>query len=268
MEESRGLEIREDEIGFCRLAAISLMGDREEQQDAYAYRLGAAGLLAAVCDGMGGQQGGALAARLAVEVIRCLKWEENAPPELRDLLEAFRRADARIAALQDENGCLLRAGSTAVALLIRYPLLCWCSVGDSRGYLFRKGELAQFTKDQNYQTVLEEQRRAGLINEARFQKESLKGEALINYLGLGSLSLIDYNERPFPLLTGDKLLLCTDGLYRLVEEEEIRRILEEEDSPGKALAVLEMAAGKQAGQKNLKRDNMTALLIEIKEIKQ
>ena len=63
------------------------------------------------------------------------------------------------------------------------------------------------------------------------------------------------------------MLLCTDGLYRLVEEEEIRRILEEEDSPGKALAALEMAAGKQAGQKNLKRDNMTVLLIEIKEIK-
>lgn len=268
MEESRGLGIREDEIGFCRLAAISLMGDREDQQDAYGYELRLDGLLAAVCDGMGGQQGGALAARLAVEVIRCLKWEENAPPELRDLLEAFRRADARISSLQDENGCPLRAGSTAVALLIRYPLLWWSSVGDSRGYLFRQGELAQFTQDQNYQKVLEEQRRAGLINEIHYQKESLKGESLINYLGLGSLSLIDFNESPFSLLPGDKLLLCTDGLYRLVEEEGIRRILEETDSPGKGLAALAQAAGEQALQKNLKRDNMTVLLIEIEEIKQ
>lgn len=74
-----------------------------------------------------------------------------------------------------------------VSVAVKDKALYWNSVGDSRAYLFRGGSFVQITKDQNYRAVLDEKRKAGLIDDTQYSLESVKGDALICHLGMERL---------------------------------------------------------------------------------
>ena len=254
-----------DENSVLCLAALSDIGDREDQQDSFGYSLRQDGGLTVVCDGMGGHEGGKLASALAVETF--LSGYNGSPPAddpTAMLIETAKRADAAISQLKNGDGRLLKAGTTLVSVAVCGRKLMWCSVGDSRAYLLRDGELVQLTQDQNYRTVLEEKMRAGLLDEDGFRRENERGDALISFLGIGNLTLIDYSAAPLALMKDDKIIIMSDGLYRLVSDAEISRILDNFSNIGEALQALEMKAKKNAKNLGAERDNVTMALIKIK----
>lgn len=251
-----------EENEVLSLSIISSIGDREEQQDSYGYMLKAREGLIVICDGMGGHRGGKIASKCAVEKF-LTNYDVGKDKEY--LIECAKASDLDISEIADDNGEILKAGSTLVSVIIRENKLIWCSVGDSRAYLIRNGELVQLTQDHNYHTVLVEKRNAGIITEEEFFSEDKKGEALISYLGMGKLELIDYSETSFELIKDDRIILMSDGLYKLVSDEEIERLLNNFGNVVDAMWALEQKARKNAKNYGVSRDNMTIALIKIKQ---
>ena len=258
-------QLIKDENSAFQMAALSVIGDRADQQDSFGQVLKQDEGLIVVCDGMGGHEGGKVASELAVQAFLSQYSESYLVSRQTDLLiDTAKKADARISQLRNENGDLLRAGSTLVSVLINRKKLMWCSVGDSRAYLVREGEMVQLTQDHNYHTVLVEKRNAGLMDETEFDRENARGEALISFLGIGNLSLIDYSENPLELKKDDKIIVMSDGLYKIVSDSEIARILDNFSNIGEAVQALELKVQKKAKNGTEARDNMTVALIKVK----
>ena len=252
------------EISQGRIAAVTVLGNRKAQEDCFGYLEDEGGVLLCLCDGMGGQNGGDLAARTAVERILA-GFESLHGSPVQAVLEASAvAADECVYQLKDDEGKRLSAGTTMVAAVIKDHDLYWASVGDSRLYIFRKGILKQITQDQNYLTVLEEQLRAGMIGEAEFEERKKHGAELINYVGIGNLSFIDHSENSLELKKDDMVLLCTDGLYRLLSDRELTIILNAFSEPERILESIEKEARLAADNRRTRRDNMTVMIMKIR----
>lgn len=254
-----------DENALFEVAVLSVIGGREEQQDSVGYDIRPDEGFAVICDGMGGHNGGKLASALAVDLLVKTYTEVYPAHDMHEILvDTVEEADRKVAAITDDDGNRLHAGSTVAAAFIRGHILHWVSVGDSRIYLFRNGELVQATEDHTYQLLLDERRASGEIGEEAYRTESQKGEALISFLGVNGLPRISTNDTPFPLLQGDKVLMMSDGLYKLVSDEEIGRILDNFSNIQDALKALDLKAQRAAKNSGIQRDNMTVVLIKIK----
>ena len=254
-----------DDNTVFSMAILSVIGDREEQQDCFGYSLQAEEGIVAICDGMVGHAGGQKASNTAIAHL-IGNYDSKYPaldPEA-FLMDETKVIDGEIHSLRSDSGEELHAGTTLVCVLIRGKLLYWMSVGDSRLYLFRCGELVQVTQDHIYQIVLDGRLESGEISQLEYDREEGRGEALISYLGIGDLQLTDNNTIPFVLKTGDKLLLMSDGLYKAVPDSEIKTILENFKNNSDALQALNLKAEKNAKKAILNRDNTTAALIQIK----
>ncbi len=244
-----------------------VIGDRSEQQDNFGYVLYPNEGLIVICDGMGGINGGKRASEAAVSSIIA----EYTANRLNDdvsgfLTEAAIHASTVVHDLKDETGKLLGAGSTMVAIVIKNRKLYWNSVGDSRAYLMRDGQYIQLTTDHTYRTVLNGQLKEGMIGQEKFSRENSgrQAEALLSYLGSVPLELIDFNEEPIDLQSGDRLILMTDGLYKYVEEKIVSGILENFHSLEDSLQALEMQASRISHKEERPRDNMTVAIIQMK----
>ena len=251
----------------AEIAAITVKGDRESQQDCFGYEADDEQLLFCLCDGMGGISGGALASKTAVtEVVQTFEALKAQKDICKCLTLISKAADEKIFNLKDNKGDHLGAGTTIVSLCIRQNQLYWNAIGDSRLYVLRKNGFVQMTYDQNYRKVLEEKAKKGQISQLEFEQETYKkkSDTLINYLGIGALELIDHNEEAFELKKEDALLICSDGLYRLVEDVRLAEIIKASPDIETALQWLEREARQEAGNRQRKRDNMTAALIRIR----
>ena len=208
----------------------SVLGERPTQQDAGTFEWNGGMLLAAVCDGMGGMEGGEQASRIGIDTLRA--WMEEQPPSCAQegaewMRRAFADADARIASLVNHLGERMYAGSTVVAVLAGEGRMQWGCVGDSRIYLMRNGRMDVLTRMHNYHLRLEEMFQRGEIDREEKDREAVRGEALISYLGIGGLPLIDTARVPIALQPEDVILLCSDGLYKTLDDEQIQVIIEE-----------------------------------------
>lgn len=108
---------------------------------------------------------------------------------------------------------------------------------------------------------LGELRAGGKISEDMYQRELAKGEALISYVGMGNISLFDLARTGFRLHSRDRLLLATDGLYRVLDDMKIKEILETESSSLLCANVLINQVLAHAKQQIL--DNTTFVLIDV-----
>lgn len=254
-----------DESKFFNISLISVVGDRDEQQDSIGYLMHNNSCFVAICDGMGGHQGGKKASKLAIDhIMTSIECQSDIrrPDEL--LLKEMISIDKEIYLLTDENNVRLEAGTTFVGAWVFDKFLYWMSVGDSRLYLYRSGELVQVTQDQIYKTVLDEQLSTGEINKEEYSCEIYRGESLISYLGFGNIQLFDNNTNPFILKQGDKLLLMSDGLYKLVSDDEIKTTLDNFNDISEVLYALNSKAAKNAKKCQISRDNMTVAIVTLK----
>lgn len=213
---------------------------RERNEDSIAWdpEIG----LMVVADGMGGHNSGEVASRLAADTIQRLARElvaggkEILPPEEapglsvrgRQLLYCIRNANAVIyeksQALAKDHGM----GTTVVAALADEKSIVVGHVGDSRLYRLRGEELALLTEDHS---LVMDQVRHGLLTPEQAERSSLQN---ILTRALGTEERVQVDVQEFPLLPGDMFLLCSDGLTKMVSENETARILAESPGPAEA----------------------------------
>ncbi len=254
-----------DENSILKLALLSVIGDREDQQDSAGFELKSNEGAICVCDGMGGHDGGKTASTLAVDVFLRSYIDEYPCTDIHGLLvDSLVLADQKIASLKKDDGSPLKSGSTAVAIAIREKELFWSSAGDSRLYLYRDNESVRVTNDHIYRYVLDQKLDTGQITEQEYNDELQKGEALVSFLGIGGLPYIDSNDKPFRLYSGDKILLMSDGLYKILSDNEVASVINNFTNIEEALNALEYKVSKAAQKNHIVRDNMTVSLIQIK----
>jgi serine/threonine protein phosphatase PrpC len=185
---------------------------------------GKLGYLALVADGMGGHAAGEVASSLAAEVIRRIFYSADASPP-QALNSAFAAANQVIfdhAALNsDFNGM----GTTCTAIAIRDDRLWLAHVGDTRAYLLRDGALAQLSDDQTLHAQLV---RDGVMT-AEEAAKSPGGNIILQALGPRQAISPTIWAEGRPLRRGDTVFLCSDGLYDLVDDDDIARIISGRD---------------------------------------
>lgn len=256
----------EDEIDAfhqVNMGASSIIGTRKNQQDSLYLQCLQESAIAIVCDGMGGMEGGELASQTAVQILA--EDFEGEPKE--NIPEFYRREavkmDLAVAGLSGESGRPIQAGTTIVSIIIVEDKLYWLSVGDSRIYIIRGNEFVQVNQEHNYKMYLDLEFEAGRISEQDYQERLVKGDALISYLGIGNISLMDINSIPFRLQGGDTILLCSDGLYKRLDDTEILEIIKcglpdvEEAASELTRIVMEKTIGSQ--------DNTSVILIQYNQ---
>ena len=255
----------EEDTDRVRTGMFSDIGKREYQQDtarvseSYVY-IADRRIIGILCDGMGGLSGGELASGYCVEKLYEIFNTVNASEDIpRFYSLMIDKLDQQVKAMTNADGKPLGAGTTLVSVVIDDGRLFWASVGDSRIYLINDASTLCLTRDHNYRMVLESQVRKGLIT-AQDAMIHPKREALISYIGMGGVKCADISEKPFLLRGNDRLLLCSDGLYRSLSEEEMANIIRDagDDMEGAARELVLTAIGK--GKHH--QDNTTAVVIK------
>jgi serine/threonine protein phosphatase PrpC len=244
------------------VVAESMLGTREEQQDAYLYRVTDEITMAVVCDGMGGLNGGTRASQMAA---RTFKEDVQKALPIEDYTEFLRQEaatlDSLVFYLEDEKGDRLQAGTTLVALLIVGNLCYFLTVGDSRLFMQRGQGMIPVNREHNYKLQLEDYRKNGIISDTEYNSELREqGEALISYLGMGNISIMDVNRNPILLQDGDRFLLCSDGLTKIYSDEEIKRFFLSEQNIKK----LSTKIKHQIAEKHIRsQDNTTYIILQV-----
>jgi len=227
---------------------------RRQNEDNLGYARTPHGHVFTVCDGMGGHAGGREASATAVKAI--LEYlsaaDKDDPVKLLD--EALRHANRRIYEKAASDSRLQGMGTTAVIVLVQGDKVYTAHVGDSRIYLFTDGRLIQLTKDHSLVQRLYED---GIISKGEMRTHSRKNE-ITKALGLRPAVEPEVNPKPHLLKNGDTLLLCTDGLTDMVDDESIRRILAARPDVKEAARELVQEALDAGG-----KDNVTLQLIKI-----
>jgi len=208
------------------LGIKSVIGTRKTQQDTIFGQFNDTSGIAIVCDGMGGLQGGEKASETAVTM---LAEDFFAEEEMEDVPAFFRKEaikiDEAVSRLCDENGTLLEAGTTMVSVIIQEDKLFWLSIGDSKIYIIRDQEIITVNRLHNYRMTMDQMMQQGTMSEEEYQKKEKHAEALISFLGMGNVSLMDINPQGFELKDKDVILLSSDGLYRVLSDETIQGIV-------------------------------------------
>lgn len=210
---------------------------------------------AVVCDGMGGEVGGGIAAGIAAEEVRRMVESSLRPHmeerSLRLLLEtAVAGANRAVYTRSEQNGGALRGmGSTLCAAVISDGTALVANVGDSRCYLLREGRLTQLTQDH---TAVAELVRQGLLTPEDAARHPDR-HAITRAIGVEPEVLPDHTV--IDLARGDALLLCSDGLYNSLPPEELAASLPEILNGGDIHTLIDRANA--AGGP----DNITAVLI-------
>jgi PPM family protein phosphatase len=211
------------------------------------------GRLAIVADGMGGHEGGQEASNIAVQTMLQVyaKATDGDPKAL--LVEAFHAAHERIHQYAVEHPQLRGMGTTATAVALVAKQLYYCHVGDSRLYLVRNGKASRLTQDHSYVGRLVQ---SGVISAEEAELHPQR-HILTTALGVSSDFSPDTPEQPIALEPGDVLVICTDGLWGLVPEQEIAQVVTEND-PVQACRVLVDLAKQRGGP-----DNITLQVLRI-----
>jgi protein phosphatase len=204
------------------------IGTRDQQQDSMGFSdptdaafVAHGGFLGVLADGMGGMAGGSLASHTAVSNFLSsymAKPQAEAIPDA--LLRALRQANEAVLALATERGLKEEMGTTLVAAVAGEKSLYWISAGDSRAYLIRQSRLTQLTIDHVFANQLDRDVVNGRLSKAEALAHPERDD-LTSYLGMTGLSEIDRNINQFPLESGDRVILCSDGAYKSLSDSEI-----------------------------------------------
>ena len=218
---------------------------------------GAHGWLFALADGVGGQDKGEVASRLAVETLqsgfRDFRSHESPSSFLQRLVQTANLNIYETAAATGPGGSSMC--TTIVACLLRYDRVMVGHVGDSRCYLIRRGQAEVLTQDH---TLVGEQVRMGILTREE-AAESERRHVLSRSLGANMVVNVELNEHQ--LLPGDVLLLSSDGLHGSVTAKEIAILTGQlHDLDDAARALISLARDKDGS------DNISVQLIRVKNV--
>jgi len=239
---------------------------RTSNEDSYCTRpeLG----LFVVADGMGGHVAGEVASRVAVESISAFiqetagadsnrtwpfPFEPHLSFEANRLKAAFRLANRRIASAIADSQDLRGMATTASAMLVGKDHACVAHIGDSRVYVLAGTTLRQITDDHSW---VEEQVRAGMLTPAAARQHPWRNVVTRALSGAEDPEIDVVEVKP---AAGDRYLLCSDGLFGVVADEQIAQILGDRSLSLDDICARLIDAANEAGGP----DNITALVIQI-----
>ena len=203
-----------------------------------------------VADGMGGHNAGDYASKYTVEMIEEQIRESERTVAADILKDAIEKANSYIRSMARGDSALTGLGTTVVAASVKGTILQVANVGDSRLYIVNQNEIRQITRDHS---LVAEMVRMGGIDQrtARFHPDKN-----IITRAVGALDTVEADFFQETLVQGDIILLCSDGLTNMLEDEEIQKIIIRQNSlseKGKALI--------QAANDNGGKDNIAVILI-------
>jgi protein phosphatase len=239
---------------------------RSSNEDSYSTRPDIG--LFIVADGMGGHVAGEVASRVAVESIaafieetagadRNRTWpfpfESDLSFEANRLKAAFRLANRRIAAAIADSQDLRGMATTASAVLIGASHSCVGHIGDSRVYVLRRDNLTQLTSDHSW---VEEQVRAGTLTADAARQHPWRNVVTRALSGGEDPDVDVVSIQPTP---GDRYLLCSDGLFGVVPDEQLAELMGNRSVPLEEICGRLIDAANDAGGP----DNITAMLLQV-----
>jgi protein phosphatase len=206
-----------------------------------------------VADGMGGAQAGEVASKAAAESFAGELPE--APPE-RLLEETIEGANRTIHELARKDPSLAGMGTTTTAVIVDLEAeeVAIGHVGDSRAYRLRGNKLEQLTRDHS---LVEEMRRKGQLTDAQAEDHPQRS---INTRALGPEPEVQVDVQTVPVQDGDVILICSDGLTTMLDDETISRILARATSLQAAVRALVDEANRAGG-----RDNITVVAFRLED---
>ena len=208
-----------------------------------------------VADGIGGRKGGEVASALAVsgishDYLKCESLKHAEVPPF--LLASIDKANQKIIDEGAANEATSGMGTTLNALLIVGDRVYIAHIGDSRTYLYYKGNLWQLTLDHNMEVYIER----GWLPEESLLKTT-KPNALVRALGLSPKCEIDIYQKA--LKPGEALLTCSDGLTSMVSDRRILKVMRENENNMETLPQKLVDEANNAGG----RDNITIVITEV-----
>jgi serine/threonine protein phosphatase PrpC len=231
----------------------------ERTHDSHAQQFG----LFVVADGMGGHANGQDASRLAIQtIVDCVLPRLSGSEQFTDdalvqlLIDGVKEANLAVHQRNMEHRADM--GTTMTAALVVGAMVYVANVGDSRTYLYRQGEgLKKITNDHSVVASLVE---AGIIKPDDIYTHPKRNQI---YRSLGEKPVIDVDSFKVPLQPGDKLLLCSDGLWDMVRDPAIEQILKSVPDPSQTGNALIKAALEGGGE-----DNVSVIVVYISETTQ
>jgi serine/threonine protein phosphatase PrpC len=241
-------EVNEDAFGMADLTA----GQRWSGGRATTWSAADAGILLEVSDGMGGAKAGEVASALSIEgvltgMLDAAKSGHTSDKTLRAVIERVSRKIYEAGKRPDRRGM----GATLTAILVKGTTAYVAQIGDSRAYLLRGGKLGQITHDQSYVQMLVD---AGVMTPEEAERSPRKN-IIMQVMGQESIKVA---LGRIELRSGDRLLLCSDGLTNVLDDARIAAVAAAPKAP--MAAVNELVEQTRAGGAP---DNVTAILAEI-----
>ena len=236
---------------------------RKENQDFHDYfppeegYLNKKGLLIALADGMGGHAGGATASRTAVSVLMQEYYKDFSDNIPLSLTKAFKKANEKVLSKSQTDPECKGMGSTLTAVVIKNSRMYHAHVGDSRGYVIDNSSMKQFTEDHSYVANLV---KAGVITPEQAETHP-ESNIITQAIGIRDELKVDAPKNHKILKTGQYILLCCDGLWGLVPDDEIKRTIHELKEPDTICKKLVEKANQNGGP-----DNISVVIARIDKI--
>jgi PPM family protein phosphatase len=236
------------------LAALTDVGtERDHNEDACGVSTAGDAVVLAVADGVSSNQGGEVASQMAIEVLlRAYAEEPSDRPAGQRLYRAVQQANIEVYDRSIAVPELHGMATTLVALVVEGGTLTAVHVGDSRLYLCREGRTVQLTKDH---TVAAERMRMGMLSA---EKARVHPDRSTLTRSLGRELIVSRDRLSQPLAQGDVLIACSDGLYNVLEDEELGALATGADDAAAACRAL-IGAANQRGT----GDNVTAGVMRV-----
>ncbi|MGQ9558045.1 MAG: Stp1/IreP family PP2C-type Ser/Thr phosphatase [Desulfurispora sp.] len=208
--------------------------------------------LFAVADGMGGHRAGEVASRLAVDVLAAVMKEKQDVILPDRLLLAAETANREIYSLGRANPQLSGMGTTLTAACLYYPRLFFVHIGDSRLYLWRRGTLQQLSRDH---TLVQEMVDQALLTPRQAEQHPRRNVLL---RALGTAALVQLDCGMYEVGRGDRLLICSDGLFSDLGQQGLSDVLAAIADPQRVADCLLERALAAGGS-----DNISVIVVDI-----
>lgn len=233
---------------------ISRKGGREKNEDRMGYCYTKTAGIFLLADGMGGHPEGEVAAQMALQVISAM-FQQEAKPEIDDVEAFFKKAimaaHRQILRYATEKHLLDTPRTTIVAAIVQGGRVSWVHCGDSRLYFVRHGELLARTRDHSYIEQRQEAKPDVPV------PENFNRNVLYTCLGSPAKPVFEVTG-PVPLQQGDRMMLCSDGLWGSLDDSDIVYHLGQKPIGTSAPDLVERALAK-AGSHS---DNVTLIAME------
>lgn len=244
-----------------RLGSAQHIGKRNEQQDCFDFSFSDWEIeraLLVVCDGMGGLPFGKEAASIACySFVKSYTEKKTKFKPSEALLLAAKAANDSVRGFIMSKGSMVEAGTTLVAAVVENELLYWISIGDSHIYSFCGASLEQLNEDHIYAKVLDTAVKNGILDKS-IAETHYQRDALTSYIGIPYLK--DISSGSIELSPGASVLMCTDGLYKILSDTEIISV-HDKDPQEWADRLLREVRNKN----NPHQDNVTILTVNVED---